>query len=50
LLVEAAGTPELWPVEMARGLKQSLGSAAFCWLSFQTLWDELIDDGSDFLD
>ena len=49
LLVEAAGTPELWPVEMARGLKQSLGSAAFCWLSFQTLWDELIDDGSDFL-
>jgi ribulose-5-phosphate 4-epimerase/fuculose-1-phosphate aldolase len=50
LLIEAAGTPELWPAEMARGLKQALGSPTFCWLSFQTLWDELVEDGSDFLE
>lgn len=49
LLVQAAGEPELWPPEMANGLKQSLGSPAFCWLSFQTLWDELVADGTDFL-
>ena len=50
LLIEAAGTPELWPAEMARGLKQALGSPTFCWLSFQTLWDELLEEGSDFLE
>jgi ribulose-5-phosphate 4-epimerase/fuculose-1-phosphate aldolase len=49
LLIEAAGTPELWPAEMALGLKQTLGSPNFCWLSFQTLWDELVAQGSDFL-
>ena len=51
LLVEAAGgSPEEWPAQMALGLKQALGSPGFCWLSFQTLWDELIDENSDFLD
>ena len=49
LLVEAAGKPELWPAAMAQGLKQSLGSPAFCWLSFQTLWDELLAEDTDFL-
>ena len=50
LLIEAAGKPELWPEEMARRLKQALGSPEFCWLSFQTLWDELVEEGSDFLE
>ena len=50
LLVEAAGTPELWPPEAAQGLKMGLGSAEFCWLSFQPLMDELIAEGADFLD
>ena len=50
LLAEAAGKPELWPAEMAQGLKTSLGSPEFCWLSFQTLWDELMAEDSDFLD
>ena len=50
LLAQAAGTPELWPAEMANGLKQSLGSPNFCWLSFQTLWDELLAEGTEFLD
>ncbi|MDG2277135.1 MAG: class II aldolase/adducin family protein [Pseudomonadales bacterium] len=49
LLAEAAGTPELWPAEMAQRLKQSLGSPNFCWLSFQTLWDELVAEESTFL-
>jgi len=35
---------------MARALKQTLGSAEFAWLSFQTLWDELVAEGTDFLD
>ena len=49
LLTEAVGKPELWPAEMALGLKHSLGSPEFCWLSFQTLWDELVAAESDFL-
>ncbi|MEM7019269.1 MAG: class II aldolase/adducin family protein [Pseudomonadota bacterium] len=49
LLAEAAGKPELWPAEMAQGMKMGLGSPQFCWLSFQTLWDELLAEGSDFL-
>ncbi len=50
LLIETVGKPELWPEEMARRLKQALGSPEFCWLSFQTLWDELVAEGSDFLE
>ncbi|MEZ5559734.1 MAG: class II aldolase/adducin family protein [Pseudomonadales bacterium] len=50
LLASAAGEPKRWPEEMARGLKQALGSPEFAWLSFQTLWDELLAEGSDFLD
>ena len=50
LLAEAAGTPERWPDEMARGLKMALGSPEFCWLSFQPLWDELVAAGGDFLE
>jgi len=50
LLASAAGEPQRWPDDMARGLKQGLGSAEFAWLSFQTLWDELVAEGTDFLD
>lgn len=50
LLAEAAGTPELWPDDMAGALRNTLGSADFCWLSFQTLWDELVAADTDFLD
>ena len=39
LLAEAAGSPQRWPDEMARGLSAGLGSAEFGWLSFQTVWD-----------
>jgi len=50
LLAEAAGKPEVWPAEMALGLKAALGSPQFCWQSFQLLWDELCAESSDFLD
>ena len=49
LLASAAGEPQRWPDEMARGLKRALGSPEFAWLSFQTLWDELLAEGTDFL-
>ena len=42
LLAEAAGTPKLWPADRARGIAAALGSPMFGWLSFQTLWDEVI--------
>lgn len=42
LLAEAAGTPTRWSDEDARWLASVLGSPSFGWLSFQTLWDELV--------
>jgi ribulose-5-phosphate 4-epimerase/fuculose-1-phosphate aldolase len=50
LLATAAGQPQRWPDEMARGLKRALGSPEFAWLSFQTLWEDLLAERSDFLD
>ncbi len=50
LLAAAAGEPEVWPDELAQALRGTLGSSDFCWLSFQTLWDELMAQGTDFLD
>ena len=47
LMAEAAGTPELWPAEAARGLARGTGSPGFGWLSFQTLWDELANTDPD---
>ena len=49
-LATAAGEPRRWPDEMARGLKRALGSPEFSWSSFQTLWDDLLAQGTDFLD
>ncbi len=49
LLAAAAGEPERWPEPMANALAQGLGSPDFAWLSFQTLWDDLVAAGTDFL-
>jgi ribulose-5-phosphate 4-epimerase/fuculose-1-phosphate aldolase len=47
LLAEAAGEPKHWPAEAARGIASALGSPMFGWLSFQTLWDEIIASDPD---
>lgn len=41
--------PAEWPADLARALKGALGNADFAWLSFQTLWDDLKAQGTDFL-
>ena len=50
LLAQAAGMPEQWPPDAAAGIKAALGSQQFGWLSFQTLWDEIIATDSDLFD
>lgn len=50
LLASAVGEPQRWPDDMARGLKQTLGSPEFAWLSFQTVWDELMSETTDLLE
>jgi ribulose-5-phosphate 4-epimerase/fuculose-1-phosphate aldolase len=50
LLAEAAGTPERWPDPLARALVGALGSHEFGWMSFQTLWDDIIDSDPDLFD
>ncbi|MDG2112310.1 MAG: class II aldolase/adducin family protein [Actinomycetota bacterium] len=50
LLAEAAGDHEVWPDEAAGGVRTALGSSMFGWLSFQTLWDEIVEDCPDFLE
>ena len=50
LLAEAVGPPTSWPPEDARWLASILGSATFGWLSFQTLWDEMIASDPDLVD
>jgi hypothetical protein len=54
LMVEAAahqtGAPAVWPPEMARGAGRGLGSPEFGWLSFQTLWDEIVDSDPDLFE
>jgi len=50
LMAEAAGKPTLWNVEDARWLASVLGSPTFGWLSFQTLWDEIIASDPDLVD
>jgi ribulose-5-phosphate 4-epimerase/fuculose-1-phosphate aldolase len=49
LLAEAAGTPEHWPAEAAQALARGTGSPGFGWLSFQTLWDEIVESDPDLL-
>jgi len=50
LLAEAAGTPKLWPADSARYIASVLGSPKLGWLSFQTLWDEVIASDPDLLE
>lgn len=50
LLAAAAGEPEQWPAPEAAGLAQALGTSDFAWLSFQTLWDDLVATDASFLD
>ena len=54
LLTEAASAggkvAQHWPDQMAQGLASALGSAEFGWLSFQSLWDELVDSNPDMFD
>jgi ribulose-5-phosphate 4-epimerase/fuculose-1-phosphate aldolase len=50
LLAEAAGTPTRWSDDDARWLAATLGAPKFGWLSFQTLWDEIIASDPDLVD
>ncbi len=50
LLAQAAGRPERWPDDMATGLSRGLGSPEFGWLSFQTVWDEIVESDPDLFD
>ncbi|MBO9647282.1 MAG: class II aldolase/adducin family protein [Variovorax sp.] len=50
LMAEAAGKPTQWRAEDARWLASVLGSSTFGWLSFQTLWDEIIASDPDLVD
>lgn len=49
-LAESVGELEKWPEPPARALANSLGSPEFGWLSFQTLWDEIIVSDVDLFD
>jgi len=50
LRAEAAGTPTQYRAEDARWLASTLGSPRFAWLSFQTLWDDIIASDPDLRD
>lgn len=45
----AAGTPTLYAPEDAAWLASTLGSPRFAWLSFQTLWDDVIASDPDLV-
>jgi ribulose-5-phosphate 4-epimerase/fuculose-1-phosphate aldolase len=49
LMADAAGKPTHWQVEDARWLASVLGSPTFGWLSFQTLWDDIIASDPDLV-
>ena len=50
LLAEAAGNPEQWPDQIARGLAAGLGSPGFGHASFQPFWDEISESDPDLFD
>lgn len=50
LRAEAAGTPMQYSADDARLLASALGSPKFAWLSFQTLWDDIVRSDSDLVD
>lgn len=50
LRAEAAGTPTQYSVDDARWSASTLGSSKFAWLSFQTLWDDIVNSDPDLID
>lgn len=50
LRAEAAGSPLKMPVDDARWIASVLGTPIFGWLSFQTLWDQLVLTNRDLAD
>lgn len=50
LRAEAAGRPTSYSDEEARFLAGTLGSPRFAWLSFQTLWDDVVESDPGLLD
>jgi len=50
LMAEACGKPSTWATEDARWLASVLGSPQFGWLSFQTLWDDVILSNPDLVE
>lgn len=50
LRAEAAGTPTHYAPDDARWLASTLGSPRFAWLSFQTLWDDIVASDPDLRD
>lgn len=50
LRAEAAGRPTAYADEDARFLAGTLGSPSFAWLSFQTLWDDIVGTDPELLD
>lgn len=50
LRAEAAGTPTRYADEDAAWLASTLGSPRFAWLSFQTLWDDIVQSDPDLRD
>ena len=49
LMVQACGKSSVYAPEDARWLASVLGSAQFGWLSFQMLWDEIIQSDADLV-
>jgi ribulose-5-phosphate 4-epimerase/fuculose-1-phosphate aldolase len=50
LRAEAVGAPQKISPEDARWIASVLGTPLFGWLSFQTLWDELILSNADLIE
>ena len=49
LLAQACGRPTTWAPDDARWLASVLGSPQFGWLSFQTLWDDILLSDPDLV-
>jgi ribulose-5-phosphate 4-epimerase/fuculose-1-phosphate aldolase len=50
LMTRAAGPVGLWPADQALGVRGALGTPDFGWLSYQTLWDEIVLSDPDLVD
>jgi ribulose-5-phosphate 4-epimerase/fuculose-1-phosphate aldolase len=50
LMTRAAGPVGLWSADQALGVRGALGTPGFGWLSYQTLWDEIVLSDPDLVD